>query len=173
MTLSHSRDGSNRMTRKEASQHPFNVALMKRSLSGSNYGSLLRPLIQQSSSTGLEDRPPPPPAPTQIQQKRGGGLFTRLSPPQFQNVFTPGVFGESSSLRRLADEERQRRQENLINNCRQDERKQGLTQPSAHKTINNDASSSASAAVQRRLHQIHQSHELAAKTDVSSTVSHI
>ena len=173
MTLSHSRNESNRMNRKEGnkpispSQHPFNVGLMKRSFSGSNYGSLLRPLIQQSSSTGLEDRPPPPPAPTQIQQKRGGGLFTRLNPHQFQNVFTPGVFGESSSLRRLADDERQRRQENLINNCRSDERKQNLTQSSAHKNISNNVSSTS---VQRRLHQIQQSSELAAKPDASTTV---
>ena len=174
MTLSHNRDGSARLNRKEGhkmvSSTPhssFNIAIMKRSLSGTNYNSLLRPLLQPSSSTGLEDRPPPPPAPTQMQhQQKRGGLFTRLQPHHLQNVFTAG-FGDSENIGTFDVEDRQRGVENLINNCRSDERKQNLTQSSAHKNISNNVSSTS---VQRRLHQIQQSSELAAKPDASTTV---
>ena len=148
---------------------------MKRSLSGgANYNSLLRPLLQPSSSTGLEDRPPPPPiAPTQLQhqQQNRGGLFARSNPTS--NVFGSS-FVDSESISNPFDvKERQRGEgvDNLINNCRSDERKQNLTQSSAHKNISNNVITSTS--LQQRLHQIQQSSELATKPDVSMTVSKV
>ena len=183
MTLSHTRDGSGRLTRKSgqklgpsssAQQSTFNLASMKRSISGTNYNSLLRPLLQPSSSTGLEDRPPPPPlAPTQLQhqQQNRGGLFARSNPTS--NVFGSS-FVDSESISNPFDvKERQRGEgvDNLINNCRSDERKQNLTQSSAHKNISNNVITSTS--LQQRLHQIQQSSELATKPDVLMTVSKV
>ena len=121
---------------------------MKRSLSGNNYSSLLRPLLQQPPvSTGLEDRPSPPPAPTQHQhhQKRGG-LFTRLnSSHPLQNILSPDTsstvrlrkFETGEKHRNGRRDEREEVEENkLINNCQKsDEReKHILTQSlAAHK----------------------------------------
>ena len=171
MTLSHTRDGFGRLNRKDvqkvgsSAQHStFNLALMKRSFSGTNHNSLLRPLLQSSSSTGLEDRPPPPPAPTQVQhQQKRVGLFTRIQSHPNQNAFTSTFLRDPESISKYEVDESQRGGvPNSINNCRSsDERRENLTQSSAHKNISN---------VQQRLHHIQQSSELATKPDVSMTV---
>ena len=91
---SHTRDVSNRLSMKEGTKvvspgqtSSFNLASMKRSISGgANYNSLLRPLLQPSSSTGLEDRPPPPPANSiqQSSEKRWAAYKTTVrSKPQY------------------------------------------------------------------------------------------
>ena len=174
MTLSHTRDGSGRCSRRDgkkllasSSHHStFNIEIMKRSLSGTNYNSLLRPLLQPSSSTGLEDRPPPPPAPTQMQhQQRRGGLFTKQQPHPLQNVFM-GSFNDTENVSKFDVERRQRGIENLTSNYGSDERKQNLTQSPAHKNITNNVSPTA---VQQRLYKIQQSSELEAKPDASAT----
>ena len=177
MTLSHTRDGFGRLNRKDvqkvgsSAQHStFNLALMKRSFSGTNHNSLLRPLLQPSSSTGLEDRPPPPPAPTQLQhQQKRNGLFTRIQSHPNQNAFTSTFLRDPESISKYELDGSQRGGvANSINNCRSsDERRQNLTQSSAHKNISNNVTS---ASLQQRLHHIQQSSELATKHDVSMTV---
>ena len=139
MTLSHNRDGfGGRLNRKDvqkmgssAPHSTFNLSLMKRSFSGTNHNSLLRPLLQSSSSTGLEDRPPPPPAPTQVQhhQKRGG-LFTTLQSQTNQNAFTSTFLRDPESISKYEVDGSQRGGvASSINNClSSDEQRQNLMQ---------------------------------------------
>ena len=129
-------------------------------------------VIQISSAdlaaTGLEDRPPPPPAPTRFNNRqKKGGLLTRLQSVPNHNTFSSGS-DVSQDITRFDMEDMQRGGvENIINNCRGDERKQNLTQSSAHKIISNNVTATS---VQQRLHHARQSSEFATKPDVSMTV---
>lgn len=168
MTISHPSDSSGRLNKKEshrtgttAQQSAFNLASMKRSLSGTNYNSLLRPLLQPSSSTGLEDRPPPPPAPTHMQgQHKRPGIFTRLQ--SNSNQF-PSGFNTSENINKYGMVEEIQKGGGIasaINSRRSDERsRQNLSQPSssAHQNISNNLTSTS---VQQRLHQIQQSNDV-------------
>ena len=157
-------------TGTSAQSSTFNLALMKRSFSGTNYNSLLRPLLQPSSSTGLEDRPPPPPAPTQTQhQQKRGGLFTRIQGHSNQDAFTSTFLRDSESTSKFEVVERQRGGvENSINNCRSsDERMQNLTQFSMNKNTSNNVTSTSA---KHRLHHIQQASELSTKPDIPMTV---
>ena len=178
MTLSHPGENRGSSSKKEnnrignsSQQSAFNLASMKRSLSGTNYNSLLRPLLQPASSTGLEDRPPPPPVPTQMQNRhKRSGLFTSLQ--SNSNQFSSGYNNSENIEQYGIFEEMQKRdgQQNVINNRRSDEHgRPNLSQSSstAHQSISNNLTSTS---VQQRLHQIQQTKDLGPKPDVSVTV---
>ena len=179
LTISHPRDSSGRLTKKEnhrtsttAHQSAFNLASMKRSLSGTNYNSLLGPLLQPSSSTGLEDRPPPPPAPTQMQdQHKRPGIFTRLQ--SDSNQF-PSGFSNSENINKYGMVENMQKAggiDRAIPSRRSDERsRHNLAQPSssAHQSMSNNLTSTS---VQQRLHQIQQSNDVRSNPEGSMTVT--
>ena len=177
MTLSHSEENRTRSNKKQnhgtgstSQQSAFNLESMKRSLSGTNYNSLLRPLLQPASSTGLEDRPPPPPAPSQMQdQHKQSGLFTRLQ--SNSNNFAIGYNNRKSADKYgiFEDDELQ----NIINNRQTDDHArlnvmQSSSAAHSNSSIGHDLTASS---IQQRLNPNQHMKDLGSKPDGSMTVS--
>ena len=177
ITSSHTEENRTRLNRKQthgtgntSQQSAFNLESMKRSLSGTNYNSLLRPLLQPASSTGLEDRPPPPPAPSQMQdQHKQSGLFTRLQ--SNSNNFATGYYNRKSadSYGMFEDEDLQ----SIINNRQTDDRARlNVMQSSSAVPSNSSIGHNLTASsVQQRLNPIQHTKDVGPKPDGSMTVS--
>ena len=177
MTLSNAEENRARSNKKQnhgtgntSQQSAFNLESMKRSLSGTNYNSLLRPLLQPASSTGLEDRPPPPPAPSQMQdQHKQSGLFTRLQ--SNSNNFATGYNNRKSADKYgiFEDDDLQ----NIINNRQTDDRARlnVMQSSSALHSNSNVGHSLTKSSIQQRLNPIQHTKDIGPKPDSSMTVS--
>lgn len=177
MTLSHTEENRACSNKKQnhgagnaSQQSAFNLESMKRSLSGTNYNSLLRPLLQPASSTGLEDRPPPPPVPSQMQdQHKQSGFFTRLQ--SNSNNFATGYNNQKSTDKYgiFEDDELQ----NIINNRQTDDRARLNVMQSASAVHSNSSigHNLTTSSIQQRLNPIQHTKDIGLKPDGSMTVS--